>query len=62
MLQMGVVVACPYCGESITLQVDPLAGAQEYIEDCHVCCSPMLVNAGVDEEGAPWAQVERSDG
>lgn len=43
-------VACPYCGESIELLVDDSAGAQQYIEDCHVCCRPIVVTVVVDDD------------
>jgi hypothetical protein len=34
-------IACPYCGEVCSVQVDTSAGEQAYIEDCQVCCRPM---------------------
>ena len=37
-------VYCPFCGEPITIVVDPSAGSQSYIEDCQVCCQPMQVH------------------
>lgn len=37
-------IACPYCGETITILVDESAGAQQYIEDCQVCCRPIEVS------------------
>ena len=37
-------VVCPYCGEGVTIAVDPGGGsAQEYVEDCEVCCRPWNV-------------------
>jgi hypothetical protein len=33
---------CPHCAEVIELVIDPSAD-QEYIEDCQVCCCPMIV-------------------
>ena len=46
-------VVCPYCGESITVAVDPGSGEhQEYIEDCAVCCRPWQVTVAFDGEGA----------
>jgi len=37
-------VVCPYCGEAVTISVDPGGGsAQEYVEDCEVCCNPWQV-------------------
>jgi hypothetical protein len=43
--------ACPYCGESIELLVDASAGSQRYVEDCQVCCRPMVVTVLVDAAG-----------
>jgi hypothetical protein len=42
-------VSCPYCGEIITLLVDASAGAQQYVEDCQVCCRPMDVTVEADD-------------
>jgi len=44
---------CPYCGEPITLLVDTSCAEQSYIEDCEVCCRPIVVSAYVDEDGLP---------
>jgi hypothetical protein len=35
---------CPYCGETITMEVDCSVPVQEYIEDCSVCCRPIVVS------------------
>ncbi len=50
-LERFVDIACPYCGELITLRIDLSAGPQTYIEDCQVCCQPITVSAPVTEEG-----------
>ena len=34
--------ACPYCGESFSTTLDTSAGSQDYIEDCQICCRPIL--------------------
>jgi len=44
-------VQCPYCGEPFEADIDPSAGTQEYIEDCHVCCRPIVFRIEVDAEG-----------
>jgi hypothetical protein len=44
---------CPYCGEPITIVVDHSLGEQEYVEDCQVCCRPMVVSIAVDAGGEP---------
>lgn len=47
--QLGVL--CPYCGESFTTQIDISAGDQDYIEDCQVCCRPILFSLHFDANG-----------
>ncbi|MBW8810733.1 MAG: CPXCG motif-containing cysteine-rich protein [Lysobacter sp.] len=56
-----VEVDCPYCGEPIELIVDDSAGDQRYIEDCQVCCRPIVVAVGVDEDGEPRVDVYAED-
>ena len=43
-----VALHCPYCGEPITVLVDTSEPAQEYIEDCEVCCRPMVLTTCFD--------------
>ena len=54
-------IACPYCGETITLVVDDSAGDQRYIEDCHVCCRPITVVLQVGEGGEASVHVQSQD-
>jgi len=55
-------VTCPYCGEQLTLTLDPDGGlAQEYVEDCPVCCRPWRVQVSYDEEGAAEVVLEQAD-
>jgi hypothetical protein len=35
-------IECPYCGETIEVLVDCSVEKQEYIEDCSVCCRPIV--------------------
>ncbi len=42
---------CPYCGESISVVVDHSVGEQEYVEDCQVCCRPMVLSIAIDVDG-----------
>ena len=51
---------CPFCAEAITIVVDYSAGAQNYIEDCQVCCQPMQVIVGVAADGRQSLRVERA--
>ncbi|NCQ34286.1 CPXCG motif-containing cysteine-rich protein [bacterium] len=38
-------IPCPYCGESIEIFVDCSVPRQQYIEDCSVCCRPIVITA-----------------
>lgn len=44
-------VHCPYCGEPITVLLEPMDEDQEYIEDCQVCCRPMVMEVSVALNG-----------
>lgn len=44
-------VACPYCGELLEVLLDPSVPHQDYIEDCQVCCRPIVFDVSVDEVG-----------
>ena len=44
-------VDCPYCGETITVLIDGSLPEQEYVEDCQVCCRPIVFNVSVDADG-----------
>jgi hypothetical protein len=58
LLQENVETYCPSCGESIQLLVDCSIPEQEYIEDCQVCCRPILISALVDSQGIPAITVQ----
>ena len=54
-----VEVDCPYCGEVVTIGVDPAGGAvQSYVEDCQVCCQPWQVHLSYDDHGGAHVWVE----
>lgn len=43
---------CPSCGEEVVVPVDASAGdEQEYVEDCPVCCAPVLLSVRVAADG-----------
>jgi hypothetical protein len=52
-------VVCPYCGEGVTIGLDPTGGmVQLYVEDCQVCCQPWQVRVSYDPQGAAQVWVE----
>jgi hypothetical protein len=50
-------VSCPYCGEVISVLVDASIDHQNYIEDCQVCCRPIIFDVSIDHDGDHWVQV-----
>lgn len=40
-------IQCPYCWEEIEVVVDCSIEEQEYIEDCSVCCRPIIISATI---------------
>ena len=52
---------CPYCGEPIELVIDCSILQQQYVEDCQVCCRPMIVNVMLDEKDLPVVDVCAED-
>jgi len=55
-------VACPYCGEVVTVALDPGSGdQQEYVEDCGVCCHPWRVQVHYDGTGAAEVSLSPID-
>lgn len=52
---------CDACGEEIVIPIDRSAGiAQEYVEDCPVCCRANVIHVEIDEDGQTraWAEAE----
>lgn len=61
MAQEETSYVCDGCGEEIVIPIDLSAGeSQEYVEDCPVCCQPMVIRVEIDEEGESriWAERE----
>lgn len=56
------VVYCPYCNESVEITLDPGSGpAQQYVEDCEVCCQPWMVNVLYRDDGEAEVRVTALD-
>jgi hypothetical protein len=54
-------VGCPHCGETITLTLDLSVPEQSYIEDCAVCCKPMVVSYVAHDAELTDLRVEASE-
>ena len=60
-LETDALYTCPSCAEQNALGVDPTAGRrQTVLEDCPVCCRPLVFSVVVDPDGdAAVERVER---
>lgn len=54
-------IGCPYCGEPIILLIDPSVEVQTYIEDCEVCCRPIVIKVSITEDDVINVQVRQED-
>jgi hypothetical protein len=54
-----IEVTCPYCGETVVIILDPAGGgAQDYVEDCEICCRPWRIRVRYDDMGAARVHLE----
>lgn len=45
-----VPYSCPWCGDMNETLFDVSGGPrQEYVEDCSICCSPIVITLTLDE-------------
>ncbi|TQV72231.1 CPXCG motif-containing cysteine-rich protein [Aliikangiella marina] len=54
-------VQCPYCWETINVLVDTSDADQSYIEDCQVCCRPIVFEISQDMAGYCQVIVKSED-
>jgi hypothetical protein len=60
-LVQGHDATCPHCGETITLTLDLSVPEQSYVEDCAVCCRPMVVSYVAPDGELEDLRVDPSD-
>ncbi len=50
MLEYTAII-CPYCWEQIEVPLETEPGNHEFVEDCPVCCQPILMHVTVGLDG-----------
>ncbi len=55
-------IGCPYCGELLELSIDPSVREQDYVEDCQVCCQPILIHVRFHEDAHLEVTAEAENG
>lgn len=41
---------CPYCWEEISMLLDPSLEKTAYVEDCEICCNPIHLVYGFEDQ------------
>jgi hypothetical protein len=54
-----IPVVCPYCFETVELELDPDTTG-ELVQDCEVCCNPWLLRVTRDADNVPSVDVQRA--
>lgn len=52
-------IQCPWCGETLDLWVERDTEG-EMIQDCDICCRPLLIRVSWPEDTVPGVVVERA--
>ena len=55
----AITIQCPYCWETIEITIDCSVEHQEYVEDCEVCCRPIVMNVSISMAGLPTVSMSR---
>lgn len=57
-----VTYTCPHCWQTNETAADPSAGAEQtYVEDCQVCCRPLVLTVRIAGEEATAEAEPESD-
>ncbi len=59
-MEEPVQVQCPWCGEVFTTFFDLSTGESNYIEDCQVCCRPIMLRYKISRMGRIRVEALRS--
>lgn len=59
---MWTTVSCPYCGERYETAVDAdNTGSTTYVEDCAICCRPIMFHVCLEDDGTLNVATRRDD-
>lgn len=51
---------CPYCWQKVSILVDPQGCDDPFIEDCEVCCNPILFTVAIEDECVVSCDVQKA--
>ena len=55
-------ITCPYCWETIEIALDLSVEEQQYVEDCSVCCRPIVIAYRTEGESLSSLEVAPESG
>lgn len=55
-------ITCPYCWQTIDVLLDRSVPEQRYVEDCSVCCRPIVIAFSGEGAAADLEVTAESDG
>jgi uncharacterized protein YbaR (Trm112 family) len=56
------IITCPYCWEPIEIELDLSVEEQRYVEDCSVCCRPIVIAYRADDGVLTGLETAAEDG
>jgi len=55
-------IQCPYCWEKIPVEIDATGSeGQAYVEDCHICCQPILIEVKIGGSGSIQVSAKKEN-
>ena len=54
-------IHCPYCGQRLEISIDRTVRRQEYIEDCQICCRPIVLTVTLDFDSEAVVEARSED-
>lgn len=58
----SITLQCPHCWQMVELVVDCSVPKQQIVEDCSVCCSPILISFTLGEDDELYADARMENG
>lgn len=57
---MEYFFTCPYCWQEISVIIDTSAESQSYVEDCEVCCNPIMLRYSLQSGEVVFFEAEKT--
>lgn len=57
---MEYFFTCPYCWQEISVIIDTSVDNQSYVEDCEVCCNPIMIKYTLRDGEVVFFEAEKN--